>query len=143
MKQCGKQVNIGGVDMLVPPSADLDWNINAARKYAKRHSNTWQRMGALAGETNSHHSMDYKDCALKHPDVYPPGVGLIDGLDAFGNFNYGAVGAALGLSDEDITGGAKAARASQWAIGNGPLIDDPRSNNQIIAGIKYYRRNYH
>jgi RHS repeat-associated protein len=51
-------------------------------------------------------SMDYKQIALAHSDWFPAEMGYRSGFDAFGNFNAGSVGSALGIPLSIIQAGA-------------------------------------
>jgi len=65
----------------------------------------------------------------------------------FGNFNYGAVGAAFGFTDQILLRGAGAAQmlagtsTPQWGYpwGSSPYGDDPADQQQIQDGIRYFR----
>ena len=74
-----------------------------------------------------------------------------DLFENFGNFNFGATGAALGIPDETLLKGAGFVHQIQ-GVGGGqgefsilpgkgeyPYGDDPRDSAQIKAGIHYYR----
>jgi hypothetical protein len=66
----------------------------------------------------------------------------------FGNFNFGAVASALGLSDQEILRGAGAVAVindllhMRWPIGlpiSPPYGDRPFEQDEIMAGITYYK----
>ena len=65
----------------------------------------------------------------------------------YGNFNYGAVGAALGIPDEVLLRMAGYAQYSdqtsnpKWGnpLGGPPYGDDPKDQHWIKEGIRYYR----
>jgi putative RNase toxin 44 of polymorphic toxin system len=69
-----------------------------------------------------------------------------DNID-FGNFNYGAVGTAFGFSEETLLRAAGWAQRKDktWkpkygeATGGPPYGDDPRDQEQIRKGIRYYK----
>jgi hypothetical protein len=64
-----------------------------------------------------------------------------------GNFNFGAVGAALGVSDQVLLRGAGWAQQQAGTslpsfgspLGNPPYGDDPADQAQIKQGIAYYK----
>lgn len=68
-------------------------------------------------------------------------------IEDFGNFNYGATGAALGLPDWMLyrVAGVKQVK-DHWKDGQhtkiliDPYGDDPRDADMIRRGIEYYRR---
>lgn len=67
--------------------------------------------------------------------------------DAFGNFNFGATGAALGYTDEELLGGAGALkriervirRQSEPTQGVDPWGNEAEKAEEIKAGIDYFR----
>jgi len=71
--------------------------------------------------------------------------------DDFGNFNYGAMSAAMGAPDQMILRGAGWAQmrsgnydpsfGTWW--GGPPYGDDPADQTQIQNGINYYRQGCH
>ena len=69
--------------------------------------------------------------------------------EAFGNFNYGATGAALGWSTDTLLRGAGAAQLLGGAyesgfgtpLGGAPFGDDPADQFWIQQGITYFQRN--
>ena len=66
----------------------------------------------------------------------------VEAFESFGNFNYGATGAAAGFTDLTLLVGAGYAQITdrtaslEWA---GSFFDDPIDQEWIRAGIKYYR----
>jgi Bacterial toxin 44 len=68
----------------------------------------------------------------------------------FGNFNYGATGRALGLSEDTLLRGAGAAQMLGGAydtafgtpLGGPPHGDDPRDQFWIREGIRYYENTW-
>jgi len=87
--------------------------------------------------------MDYKQLAQNYSDGYPVGSPYAD----FGNFNYGAMGAAMGIPQSILLRAAgyaqgQAGTSSQkWGNWKGgpPYGDDPNDQVQIKAGINYYQ----
>ncbi len=156
--------------MYRPRYANVDYNIHAAQNYARKTYSDYglsapmnQRGYTYGSQTeaysadihtwfydhvNTGRSMDYKQLATNHPLDFPIGFGLRDGLDAYGNFNYGAVGAALGLPLAELKGAAKTGRFEQWGLSvlhghpEGSPIDDSESAVEIEAGYNYYAHHY-
>lgn len=125
-----------------PPEADIDWNIRRARVSV---SPSWflERL-APGGE------MDYKlrDSRLSYED--------------FGNFNYGAVALAFGLSEQTALRGAglvqaivdikKYVKKNDYedailfgrdhlfdSLGPAPFGDQPKDQEMIKQGFRYYK----
>jgi uncharacterized protein RhaS with RHS repeats len=109
-----------------PPGVDIDYNI-AKAKIIGSGGILWFYNSVKTGG-----DWDYKQLDIKYED--------------FGNFNYGATGAALGFSEQTLLRGAGWAhqRANnpdelniKW-MGAAPYGDDPKDQAQIKAGINYY-----
>jgi hypothetical protein len=68
----------------------------------------------------------------------------------FGNFHFGAVGRALGFSDQVLLRGAGAYQVyenksePEWGnpLGSSPYGDDPRDQEMIRRGSEYYQSEY-
>jgi hypothetical protein len=92
----------------IPPNASVEENINRALQYKETHTITetyeWfyeytrnnkpDNEGRFCLPTDPNHSMDYKQLNEKDENG-----NLITNYADFGNFNYGAVGRALGIPD--------------------------------------------
>ena len=72
-------------------------------------------------------------------------------MEYAGNFNYGAAGAALGISDEELLRGAGFAQEylgnsyelqNDHFYGSPPYGDDPIDQQHIQEGIDWYNANY-
>ena len=160
---------IRGVPLLIPRYADLDYNIKAARAFSQQFQNYWaglstEKRGGLSGGGRVRNAKldwlinhvatgqpwDYKQLSLKHPDLIPPGLSIQmrSQIDNFGNFNFGAVGAALGLSLDELQDGARKAHTIDWSKNllagkaEGSPWDDDYSTVVIKAGYDYYMNNY-
>uniref|UniRef100_A0A372IIN4 Bacterial toxin 44 domain-containing protein n=1 Tax=Paracidobacterium acidisoli TaxID=2303751 RepID=A0A372IIN4_9BACT len=87
--------------------------------------------------------MDYKQQAQNYSDGYPIGSPYAD----FGNFNYGAVGAAFGIPQSILLRAAGYAQGQagtsspEWGNWKGgpPYGDDPNDQAQIMDGYNYYQ----
>ena len=72
--------------------------------------------------------------------------GAANPYEAGGNFNFGATGAAMGLSTQVLLRGAGFAQTQSGngnpafgsPFGAAPYGDDPRDQAQIMNGIAYY-----
>lgn len=118
-------------DPPVPPGVDLDKNIQEAE--AHEGDILW-----FYGKVQSGHPWDYKNVQ---------GLKGTERIEDFGNFNYGATGAAMGLSDELLYRAAGAKQALDHlkdgkysGIMKPPYGDDQRDAAMIRRGIEYYRR---
>lgn len=109
-----------------PGNADIDVNITAAMEAGR----TFQFLMVLP-----HAPWDYKNT---------------DGsqYDDFGNFNFGATGAALGYSDTELLAGAGALKALEraWKGQHTPRADtlgqygnERHKDDMIKAGIRYFK----
>ena len=70
-------------------------------------------------------------------------------FEDFGNFNYGAVGTAIGIDDAILLRGAGWAQVragtstgTSSPYGFAPYGDDPKDQAMIEGGINYYRNSY-
>jgi hypothetical protein len=115
-----------------PPGVDLEKNMREAE--AHRGDLFW-----LKDQVNSGKPWDYKNVQ---------GVNESERIEDFGNFNYGATGAALGVPDWMLyaAAGDKQLKdhpndpeqtTSRWSY---PYGDDPRDAEMIRRGIEYYRK---
>lgn len=124
---------------LVPPGVDVDNNIKeaAAANFGLK-SSSW-----FYDKVRSWGPWDYKRLGDQYQD--------------FGNFNYGATGAAFGFSEDTLLRMAGWAQVqagtsqSGWGVaanrfqayfgfgGAAPFGDDPRDQEMIKRGIQYYR----
>ncbi len=131
-----------GFDGEVPPNVSLENNIRIALEFRNSHSNTIDRLtwfNNMVRSNKDHHlpydkSWDYKQIDGKYAD--------------FGNFNYGAVGIALGLTPEILKWGAGAAQivSNTGSSKISAIIqasfyknygDNPEDQLQIMKGILY------
>jgi hypothetical protein len=141
---------------LAPSEANIDENIRTARRhgemvrgpYTAYREATW-----LIDQVKAGAPWDYK----KYDKSYDPKT-QNSKYEDFGNFNYGATGAALGLSSgqlERMAGrvqdpkapgvGGKKAGWLDARLGEGgewPYGDQYTDNAQIKAGIEYYTRKF-
>lgn len=131
-----------------PPHVDLDENVNIAK--AHRFNADW-----------------FRDIVKNHKEAYKEGKGcgwdykqLDPRYAAFGNFNYGVTGAALGIPDPYLYREAGRAQNSahtshlEWGdpgetvsmmipwSGTPPYGDDPADQVLIKLGIDYYNKHY-
>jgi RHS repeat-associated protein len=127
--------NIGQIPLdtlltgLVPADIDLDANVEEAKKH--KYNFIW-----LYNQVKNRAPWDYKQRDKS----------LVD----FGNFHFGVVGSALGLSEEVLLRGAgwgqSRAGTSNPAYGKfwwkPPYGDDPRDQHMIRLGIRYYKQHY-
>jgi len=115
-----------------PPGVNVDDNIREAEEH--KGNLVW-----FYDQVDSHGPWDYKNVEEYKKD---------GSLENFGNFNYGATGAALGVPDEVLY---RAAGAKQiWdhrkdpAMRTDPLIfpygDEHKDAEMIRRGIEYYRQ---
>jgi hypothetical protein len=125
--------------MVVPPRADVDMNIREAETH--RLNLPW-----FYRKVHGTGPWDYKHGAPREPAgnaESPPNP-----YEDFGNYNYGATGAALGLSPELLF---RAAGDQQYfgqnydprdgkPWGPPPYGDNPRDARNIQLGIEYYQR---
>lgn len=108
-----------------PPDASVATNIEEAKRH--RGDAVW-----FYNQVKPNGPWDYKTQGLDYED--------------FGNFNYAATGAALGLSDDDL---ARAAGGVQKILpgkrypgqpwGRPPYGDQPEDQFRIRDGLAYYR----
>ena len=120
---------------MAPPGADVDANISVA---GRRYNPVW-----FYRQVRNRGPWDYKQQG-KGREL----GGKYNPYEAFGNFNFGASGAAFGFSDQMLLRGAGYA---QWSAGTSlpeygspfglfpPYGDDPWDQHWIQAGINYYR----
>jgi len=127
--------------MAVPPGADVDKNIlEANRRFL---SNPLASPGWFYNQVRNNGPWDYKQAGSQYQD--------------FGNFNYGAAGAAAGFDERTLL--REAGRAQQkagtskpewgypgWRVilwgGGGNFGDDPHDAEMIKKGFEYYHKNY-
>jgi hypothetical protein len=136
----------GGGCPVVPPHpgfANLDANIAEAEQ-GLRFARTIANAKWFRNQVQNKGPWDYKQVKTMND------FGKIDPLspyDDFGNFNYGATGAALGMPDQVLL---RAAGWYQEKSGNGspefghwwggaPYGDDPPGQEFIKQGIQYYK----
>lgn len=108
-----------------PPGADINQNIRAAE--SRRFQALW-----FYNQVRNRGPWDYKQQGRKY--------------EAFGNFNYGATGTAVGFGTGFLLrmGGWAQLRSGNWQPGSGsplggaPYGDDPRDQAQIQHGVNYY-----
>ena len=124
-----------------PPGVDLKLNI------ARAHKSMWLILAAprlfwFYMQVRNRGPWDYKQIkTLNDFGALSPSP-----FEQFGNFNYGATGAAAGLPLQVLLRGAgwaqQRARTSdpRWGrwYGSAPYGDDPRDQEQITAGYNYY-----
>jgi RHS repeat-associated protein len=117
-----------------PPGVSLDANMKIGQLYG--NLNIFSRYNAFYNAVRNSGPMDYKQSGSQ--------------FQAFGNFNYGAVGAAAGFFDQVLL------RAAGWAqqragtstpawggpLGGSPYGDDPNDQQMIQNGIDYYNRSH-
>ena len=119
-------------DPPIPPGMDLDKNIQEAE--AHKGNLLW-----FYNQVQSGRPWDYKNVK---------GLEKTARIEDFGNFNYGATGAALGLPDGVLIFGAGGKQVLDhrnepekhtniFGIHYG---DDPRDSAMVRRGIEYYRR---
>jgi hypothetical protein len=118
---------------LTPSGVSIDANIRLAEQLSVAPIDPLFGYGEWLGRVWPRSVWDYKRRGLVYED--------------FGNFNYGATGAAMGLPDSVLLRGAGAAQwwwgpyRSQWGKpwGGPPYGDQPGDQVLIKAGIQYYR----
>jgi hypothetical protein len=109
----------------MPPGVSVDKNMSEA---AAHWNPTW-----FYGQVRNKGPWDYKQRGSTYQD--------------FGNFNYGATGAAMGFPDQvlDRMAGLAQKQAGtskpDWSgpLGKAPYGDDPDDQLQINRGIEYAR----
>ncbi len=140
-------------DIVVPAGVSVDQNIGIAQEKFRKIQ-IWMGMagdqGGTAGlaasllwfreqvrnakgrvnDVRSGRSWDYKQLGAQYEN--------------FGNFNYGATGAAIGIPDDILfeqAGKAQIAAKSSQPQWKGPPYfgDDPRDHDMIQRGIDYYK----
>ena len=99
------------------------------------------KLALFAAGVKANSPVDVKN----NPDWYHP-LYIYDGevvdLDAFGNIIYGALGAFLDITVEDLYKGASYAQA--WDNGEFfNVTDDPRDVKRWVQGIKLYYDNWY
>ncbi|MFO1356892.1 MAG: polymorphic toxin type 44 domain-containing protein, partial [Gammaproteobacteria bacterium] len=115
-----------------PPGVNVDNNIDIAKDYS------WLNPGALVAFGNlvrNHGDWDYKQASNARPSPY----------EAFGNFNYGATGAAMGMPDQVLLRMAGVAsivagtspKDSSNPLWRAPYGDSPVDQSWIEKGIEY------
>ena len=110
-----------------PPGISVDTNIKIAAERKRKGQGGY---GWFYRQVRNSGPMDYKQTGP---------------YEAFGNFNYGAVGHALGIPDHILLKAAGLAQARagtslpEWGNPNGgpPYGDDPQDQAWIRAGINY------
>jgi hypothetical protein len=118
-----------------PPGYSLEDNIALAQSYAATHSPKEILLWFYEMVRNKG-PWDYK----QQESFYQP----------LGNWNYGAVGAALGMPDWllERMAGVVQIRAGTWDPSFGlpfmgyPYGDDPQDQQMIVAGIKCFKDNF-
>lgn len=125
---------------IAPPGVSVDQNIKSAQ--SKRNefglinqaSNLMNSMPWFYNQVRSRGPWDYKRSGSQYEN--------------FGNFNYGATGAAMGIPESALLRGAgwasthaDSSRSAFWGNwwGSAPYGDDPADQAQIKAGIDYYK----
>ena len=99
----------------------------------------WDKLNWFKDKVNSKGPWDYKN--IYDPKEY-------ERIEDFGNFNYGATGAALGLTEDELHRAAGAKQIlDHWEEPSGytdplayPYGDDPRDAAMIRKGMEYYTR---
>jgi RHS repeat-associated protein len=111
-----------------PPTADVDINIMAVTGLGPVHGRVFQFVMVLP-----HMPWDYK---------YPNHPEYVD----YGNFNFGATGAALGYSATQLLAGAGLLKQAELALQHapeppdiGPYGNQRRKDEMIMAGIRYFK----
>jgi RHS repeat-associated protein len=141
---------------LTPPDVSIDENIRTARRHgqvAKGPFTAYSQGTWLMDQVKAGAPWDYK----KYDKNYDPKA-QHSIYEEFGNFNYGATGAALGLTSDQLermagrvqdpnapgVGGKKAGwlDARLGKGGEWPYGDQFADNSQIRAGIEYYTRKF-
>ena len=118
-----------------PPGVSVDRNIERAEKLMGGLTVTNPQIVAMSEMLRlfpSGHEMDYKKGGDQYRD--------------FGNFNYGAVGTAMGLSPDLLHGGAgvQQMRDKRWSpeygipFWSGKHGDNDQDYQQIENGIRHY-----
>lgn len=118
-------------DPPTPPGVDLEKNMREAE--AHRYNLIW-----FYTQVDSEKPWDYKN--VKE-------VNKSERIEDFGNFNYGATGAALGVPDEILYRAAGFKQINDHRDDptkhtepdEFPYGDDPRDADMIRRGIEYYR----
>ena len=136
---------------LAPEGVDIDENIKTTQAYAT--------VGNLLSFTSLAHlriTIHQAAAMVWFRRIQPGGEWdykriNLEKFENFGNFNFGATGAALGIPDETLLKGAGFVHQIQGSGGGQgefsilpgkgeyPYGDDPRDSAQIKAGIHYYR----
>ena len=136
----GLDKNSGGSCAGSLPSAPPGVDVNTNMRIAAQHYNPmW-----FYNQVRNRGPWDYKQQGRGREF----GGGKYNPYEAFGNFNYGATGAAFGFSDQTLL---RMAGYAQWSAGTSvpeygrpwgpfqPYGDDPWDQHWIQAGIRYYR----
>jgi hypothetical protein len=126
--------NSGGY--AAPPGYSLANNIATARAYFDTHSFS-DSMSWFYNQVRNGGPWDYKQQSSSY--------------EGLGNFNYGAVGAAVGLSENLLKRAAGWAQGragtsnSKWGNwwGSPPYGDDPADQNAITNGIEWSKNIFH
>ena len=124
-------------DPPTPPGVDLEKNMREAE--AHRDDPDWDKLNWFKQQVNSGQPWDYKN-------IYDPSKQ--ERIEDFGNFNYGATGAALGLTEDEIQRAPGAKQyLDHWNEPDKytnllvyPYGDDPRDAAMIRRGIAAYWR---
>jgi len=119
-------------DPPTPPGVSVEDNMREAEEH--QGDLFW-----FKDQVNSGKPWDYKNV---------PGVNESERIEDFGNFNYGATGAALGLSEEELQRAAGAKQIKEHILDpsqyTNPLVypygDDPRDAAMIRRGFAAYWR---
>ncbi len=131
-----------------PAGADLDSNIGLAKRMAvATYIDPGLSLPLFYFAVGNGGLWDYKQAGSALRTVTPTGKLTQNPYEDFGNFNYGAVGAAWGIPLEVLRRAAGFAQGrsgndrpqfGKW-YGSAPYGDDPADAVQIAAGWDYYQ----